>query len=212
MRSLWIGLIVVVVLATAATTWWLSGDIELPTIGAETPSTKTPEQALFERPTDEEAFDAGVGALSGVVLDPDAAPVAGALVRLFPAALELEELSCGRCHENVLDCTDPATASKILSGLRSGQFKPPAPLAETRSDAQGRFTFEDVPLDATVVASAGTLQGEVSGLEEELEVMLSKPFVQPVQVMSDDDAPLTSARVTLYSPRTGAVDERSVDA
>lgn len=212
MRSLWIGLIVVVVLATAATTWWLSGDIELPTIGAETPSTKTPEQALFERPTDEEAFDAGVGALSGVVLDPDAAPVAGALVRLFPAALELEELSCGRCHENVLDCTDPATASKILSGLRSGQFKPPAPLAETRSDAQGRFTFEDVPLDATVVASAGTLQGEVSGLEEELEVMLSKPFVQSVQVTTDDESPLTSARVTLFSPRTGTLEEFAVSA
>ena len=85
MRKLWL-VIAVVVLAAGGLVWWLVSE---PEAGAG-PSTPSPDDGtaaldspFVHAPASEDAVDAGVGRVSGRVLDENGAPVSGVRVRLY---------------------------------------------------------------------------------------------------------------------------------
>lgn len=180
--------------------------------GAETSPTNEP-LAFVHRHEDSVRVDAGVGEVTGIVLDTQGAPAAGALVRLLAHAPELASLECGECHSNVFECADPSTAARLVEGIRAGTFKPPPVLAEVRSDAEGRFTFAAAPLDGLVVATLGELQGEVA-LEGDPSAQITLQRAEAASISVTDPAgdPLRGAVVTLYSPRDGTLQPYTTDA
>lgn len=216
MKRLWIP-IPLLLLGAGGLLWWSSCDPD-PTPGTSTPS---PEEVHLDRPfvhvgEGEEAFDAGVGRVAGRVVDENLKPVSGARVRLFAKGPELEELECGLCELAVLDCEDPSTVRRVIQGLREGTFRPPVPLAELVTGPDGTFVFEDAPLGGELVAIEGKRSAvgapDAAADAEELELMLEPPLVQELQVSDDEGKPVPSARVTLYSPLEGTLEERRVDA
>ncbi len=208
--------IFVVVLLTGGLVWWLTRDP-----AATDDSTGTAPHGdnsavgldrPFVRSTDsEEAFDAGVGRVTGHILDADQNPVRGARVRLYEHGPELEELVCGLCQSAVLDCEDPSTVKRLILGVRDGTLRAPPPIAEVMTQADGAFAFDDAPMGGEVVAQLGELSVE-AGCDSELELMLEPQLVQEVHVADFEGKPMPNARVTLYSPRDGTLVEKRVNA
>ncbi|MDP2272175.1 MAG: hypothetical protein Q8K32_15670 [Archangium sp.] len=210
MRKLWLLLIGVVVLGTGCLVYWLTFDPEV-TPGVVAQDVRAPDLGEPFVHANESA-DAGVGRVSGRVIDHEFKPVAGAKVRLFAHGSELEELECGLCHAAVLDCQDSATVARVIQMLRGGAVRPPPILAEVTTDADGTFVFEAAPLDGEVVALSQRMSAAAASDGEELELVLEAPLVEQVHVADFEGKPVLSARVTLYSPRDGTLVEKRVDA
>ncbi len=212
MRKLWL-LITAVVLGTGGLVWWLTCESEV-TANTNAVDGRPPSsgQPFVHANEGEEAIDAGVGRVSGRVVNPGNTPVNGATVRLFARGAELEELECSLCHAAVLDCEDAATVARVIQMLREGAVHPPPTLAEVTTGADGTFVFEDAPLDGEVVALSGNSSAAAVSDGEELELVLEEPLVEHVRVADLEGKPVPDARVTLYSPRDGTLVEKRVDA
>ena len=100
MRKLWL-VIAVVVLTTAGLVGWLMADPEATSPRPVDSSTQL-DQPFVRAASGDELLDAGVGRVSGRVVDQNLTPVAGARVRLFASGPELEDLECSLCHLAVL--------------------------------------------------------------------------------------------------------------
>ena len=214
MKKLW-AVIAVVVLTTVGLVWWLSADPEV-TTGPSTPSTNDQLASLdkpFVRTSNEEGeTDAGVGHVSGRVVDGELNPIPGARVRLYAHAPELDELECSICHALVLECEDVSTVKRVISLLREGKLPAPPPLAEVVTDAEGHFVFEEAPLDGELWATAGNRSAVALSDVEEQELILEPELLQDVHVVDSEGKPITNASVTLYSPREGTLTEKRVNA
>lgn len=214
MKKLW-AVIAVVVLTTAGLVWWLSSDPDVST-GPGTPSPSDQLASLdkpFVRASSEEGeVDAGVGRVAGKVVDGELKPVPGARVRLYAHVPELDELECSICHALVLECEDATTVKRVIALLREGKLPAAPPLAEVLTDAEGRFSFEDAPLDGELFATSGNSSAVALSDVEEQELILEPELLQDVQVVDYDGKPITNATVTLYSPREGTLTERRVNA
>ncbi len=199
-------------LAAAGVLWWSSCEPDLvPGAPPEGPGAQL-DRPFVHTGAGEGAFDAGVGRVTGRVVNEDLKPVSGARVRLFAKGPEVEELECGTCRLTVLDCEDPSTVRRVIQGLRDGSLRPPVPVAELVTGADGTFAFEDAPLGGEVVAVAGKLSAAEASDSEAMELVLEPPLVQELHVLDFEGGPLPSARVTLYSPLDGTLEERRVDA
>lgn len=200
-RAALIGVVVLGLVALGVWWWWPE---EVSTTPVE-PTSTSPTQPLegeFRLP-ESELRDAGVGRITGVVYFEEPAP--GVKVVAYARAPELVELECGVCEMPVLECGEATTVRQLIDGVRLGKFAPPQPIAETVTDANGRFTFESLPLDAWLLArkdeSFGLIRHEPEVEDESISLSLVETRL--LNIVDMNGSPIPSAEVTLYSPWSG---------
>ncbi len=172
--------------------------------------------APFIRSTrDEVNADAGVVRVEGTVVDEEkGVALVGVRVRLFVSDPELEALECSVCHQRAIECEDATTARHLLEAIRSGAIKPPATLAETTTDAEGRFVFDSAPVGSVVVAVAPGKKNASTSVEDDAPIVveLAPSETKQILIVDEHDAPLPAARVTLYEPLEGTLKTLVIDA
>jgi hypothetical protein len=209
-----LALIALVVLVTGGLVWWLLLEPESPSSPvADAPVTTPLEDPPFALSGGEEgATDAGVGRVSGRVVDEQGNPVEGARVRVYAERSELERLECGVCHLSVSECDDPSTVRKLIQGLRDGTIHASVPFAETLSAADGTFVFESVPRGGEVYAVLGERSAMGFSDNEGIDLLLEPPLSQSVLVVNGLGAPLPGVTVMVYSPREGTLTPHTSNA
>lgn len=211
MKKLWLSIPLVLLIAGGAV-WWASCEAEVSPGPIEAKPEVSLDQPFVHAESGEEAFDAGVGRVWGRVIDENAEPVSSARVRLYAKQPEIEELECGVCHLTVLDCEDPSTVRQVIKGLHEGSLKPPVPVAEAVTGPDGTFAFENVPFGGLVVATSGKLSATEIPDSEDLTLVLEPALTQTLRAVDLEGIGIGSARVTLYSPLDGTLEDHRVDA
>lgn len=221
-------IVAVVLVITGALTWWL---LREPTIG--TPTTATPDaQQADERPAefkradreDDEAFDAGVGRVTGKVLMSDDVPAPGARIRAYAAEPELTRLECAVCEQPVFSCGHHTTVRKLIDGIRAQSWSKPVAIAETIAGPDGTFAFDAIPLDALLYATLGNKSSEVWVDPEAetgsagspaggTEIVLNEPLQREVIIFDGSQSKqLPGIKVFVYEPYEGVIREERSDA
>ena len=175
--------------------------------GAAVPVTAVPEAS---QP------DGGRWTLSGRVFEQrdeaDAVPARGAQVELFEvSAMPGAGQTCADCGADLLFCEAPASTRALLALARAHAPRP-APIATTTTDAEGRFSFDELPagqLKIIATTPLGVRSEEATpGLEVSL-VISATPALSLV-VRTEDGSALPPLSVTLISIDTGEVREAPV--
>lgn len=209
--------IAVVVVITGVLTWWL---LREPSV--TTPTGPVDAQPLDERPAEfkhaerdgEEAFDAGVGRVTGRVLAGADVPAPGARVRAYATDLELSKLECGVCELPVFSCGHHTTVRKLIDGIRAQAWPKPQPIAETIAGPDGAFTFEALPLDALLYATQGERSVEEwVDPEAPTELLLNEPNKREVIIFdASQSKQLAGIKVSIFEPYEGVLREERSDA
>ncbi len=153
--------------------------------------------------------------LTGVVKAPDGNPIADAEVFLAASSQpSLTGLRCGVCQERLLSCHAHETA-RTVAGLLESRRGEQVPALTTRSDAQGRFRFEQLAGTSFTVWGRAVAFGE--GVKERaapgdpVELFLPLPRTLEGQLRDEGGQPvLGTVRVT--SRRLTRVIETTADA
>ena len=156
--------------------------------------------------------DAGALVLRGTVYAPDGQPAAGAEVEVLPASHAPSVVSsvCDACELPLLQCESPDTAAGVAAALRHSKGTP-VPLATTRTDAEGKYTF---PLrwEGALVVRANDLAGNQAweeleafeGEEPEIDLTLAGRIKVVGSVVELGNKPIAGARVLLVATSDGA--------
>lgn len=209
MRRWWFVIGGVVVLGVAAFVLWPSpGEPQL-----EQPAEESPRfEAVDVRSTGSQP---GL-TLTGVVKSPDGAPVEGAEVFLASSSQSsLTGVRCGICDEWLLSCHAHETARTVTGLLAKKQGEQVAALT-TRSDAEGRFRFEQ--LAGTSFTVWGRAAGFGDGVKERaapgdpVELFLPSERSLAGQVRDETGQKVAGAAVRLTSRRLARALETATDA
>lgn len=210
MRRSWLFIIVALVVAGGvAFTWWPRPDEPLVVEQGADPTPKF--DAVEVRAT---GAQQGL-TLTGTVKDPGGQPIADA--EIFLAASSQSSFTgvrCGVCSEWLLSCHAHETARTVSTLLetRRGEL---VPALTVRSDAQGRFRFEQ--LAGTSFTVWGRAAGFGDGVKERaapgdpVELFLPLPRSLSGQLRDEGGAPVAGT-VRLTSRRLARVIEVQADA
>lgn len=146
--------------------------------------------------------DVPVAHLSGTVEDEEGVAVAGATVWLLDLKATQPPDTCAKCQLEIFDCEAPDSVRTSIERLKT--FTPPKPRAEAVSDAEGHFTFDDVPEGQVLVAFVGRriTRNSVSG-ESELTLVLPSLAKSSFNVEDDRNEPIAGQKVTLWRALDG---------
>lgn len=207
MRRWWFVIGGVLALAVAAFVLW-------PGAGAETP------QAVDDAPKFETVDVRATGTqpgltLTGVVKSPDGTPIADAEVFLASSAQSsFTDIRCGVCSEWLLSCHAHETARSVANLFEEHQGELVAALT-TRSDAEGRFRFEQ--LAGTSFTVWGRAQGYGDGVKDRaapgdpVELFLPAERSLTGSVRDENGQKLAGAMVRVSSRRLARVLETTTD-
>ena len=158
--------------------------------------------------------DAGVISLSGTVETMEGKPVPNAEVWVESAAEAsmLEVLTCETCGLALFDCTAPTSMRQLHELGRSGKFTAKR-IAATKTDAAGRFTFDELPARELKVHARAAGVGRRSDLVDPLYLDPESPLVlellpqerRAVVVVDPEDKPVPGAKVAIFDGETGTV-------
>jgi hypothetical protein len=210
-----------VAVAIGLAAWALWPEVEV-IAAAPTPSKLAPDKpAPVYRSVDEllalaqpdfAMADAGALVLRGTVFGADGTAVAGAEVEVLPASHSPSVVSsvCDACGLPLLQCESPETAAGVASALRHARGVP-VPLATTRTDAEGKYTF---PLrwDGALVVRASDAAGHQAweefeafeGEEPEIDLTLAARTKVVGTVIEIGGKAVAGARVLLVATSDGA--------
>lgn len=197
--------------AVGLLSWWAWPAASVDPI-VDAPDTEPRFEAVDVRATGEQQ---GL-TLTGVVRSPDGAPIADAEVFLAASSQSsVTGVRCGVCNEWLLSCHAHETA-RTVSGLlerRVGELK--AALT-TRSDAEGKFRFEQ--LAGTSFTVWGRAAGFGDGIKERaapgdpVELFLPVPRTMAGLVRDEAGLAVGGATVRVTSRRLARVLEATTDA
>jgi hypothetical protein len=153
--------------------------------------------------------------LTGVVREPGGKPIAGAEVFLAASSqASLVGVRCGVCNERLLSCHAHETARSV-AGLLEGRRGELVPALTARSDAEGRFRFEQ--LAGTSFTVWGRAAGFGDGVKERaapgdpVELFLPLPRALAGRLRDEASAPVRGT-VRVTSRRLARVLEVNADA
>lgn len=209
MRRSWPFILFGLLIAGAvAFTWWPSPDE--PVVVAQADPTPTFEAVEVRASGAQQGLT-----LTGTVKDPGGQPIADAEVFLASSSQSsLTGVRCGVCSEWLLSCHAHETARTVATLLetRKGEL---VPGLTVRSDAQGRFRFEQ--LAGTSFTVWGRASGFGDGVKERaapgdpVELFLPLPRALSGQLRDEGGAPVPGT-VRLTSRRLARVLEVQADA
>ncbi len=208
MRRWWFVIGGLVALGLAALLLWPS-----PVVAPEVPDDASPRfEAVDVRAT---GTQQGL-TLTGVVKDPGGKPIANAEVFLASSTqTSFTGLRCGVCSEWLLSCHAHESARTVAGLLERRQGEQRAALT-TRSDADGRFRFEQ--LAGTSFTVWGRAEGFGDGIKERaapgdpVELFLPTPRELSGLVRGEDGQPVPGSTVRISSRRLARVLETTADA